>query len=637
MEQCLKSVEKSMEDIECEVFVVDNNSVDGSSNMVRSVFPWVNLIENSNNLGFAKANNQAIKMSKGQYILLLNPDTVVEKNTFKLITEYMDSRPDVGGLGVKMINGNGTFLAESKRGFPTPTAAFYKMSGLSKLFPKSKLFNHYHLGYLDKDSIHEVEVLSGACMLLQRKVLDMIGLLDETYFMYGEDIDLSYRIIKAGYKNVYYSDTTIIHYKGQSTQKGSLNYVLLFYTAMKIFAKKYFSTSHARTFLLFLNAAIYFRASLSMLYRILLKFLYPVFDILIIYLGYTVFAPLWGQYKYKISSYNFPENYYNVNVPLYVLVIIVTLFFSASYRKPVEIRKTLKFTTIGVLFTLCLFAMFPEHLRYSRAMFLVGSVWAVSVIPISRFLFQYLDKEKLAIRPIKKRSSILVGSKNECERVQDILLQAGESEKIVGFVSPQKTKDPYFLGTIDQMETILAIHKPDDIIFCEQDIEETIIINIMIAISGKNIECRIAPRQSHFIVGNNISNGLTNVYKLNNNSLLLTNNRLLKRGFDIMVAHALILMSPFLLLKFGKQITRVLKNCNEVILNRKTWVGYSEDGNSKNTQSLPNLKPCVLGIDYGVKNSEPETLKKLNSIYANNYSIFKDLRIILSNFNRLAF
>ena len=205
--------------MEAEVFVVDNNSVDGSVEMVQDRFPWVMLIANKENTGFSVANNQAIKESKGEYVLLLNPDTLVEADTFEKTVGFMDAHREAGGLGVRMVDGKGDFLPESKRSLPTPEVAFYKIFGLSSFFPKSKRFGKYHLGFLDEKNTHEVEVLSGAFMMMRKKTLDEVGLLDETFFMYGEDIDLSYRIIKGGYKNYYFPEARIIHYKGESTKK----------------------------------------------------------------------------------------------------------------------------------------------------------------------------------------------------------------------------------------------------------------------------------------------------------------------------------------------------------------------------------------------------------------------------------
>ena len=234
LDQCLHSVQQAIkkleeEQLQAEVSVVDNNSVDGSAGEVRQKFPWVKLIENRENVGFAKANNQALAVSSGRYILLLNPDTVVEEDTFSKCISFMDSHPDAGALGVKMIDGKGAFLPESKRALPTPWVSFYKMFGLSRLFPRSRRYARYHLGHLDRDQTHPVDVLAGAFMFLRKETLEKTGYLDESFFMYGEDIDLSYRISQAGYHNYYFPESTIIHYKGESTKKGSLNYVKIFY------------------------------------------------------------------------------------------------------------------------------------------------------------------------------------------------------------------------------------------------------------------------------------------------------------------------------------------------------------------------------------------------------------------------
>ena len=269
LEQCLISVGKAIESLPAEVIVVDNNSVDGSVEMVQAKFPWVQCIANKQNTGFSKANNQGILISKGEYVLLLNPDTLVEEDTFTKCVQFMDAHPVAGGLGVHMIDGKGNFLPESKRGLPSPAVAFYKIFGLSALFPKSKVFGKYHLGYLDKNKTHEVDILSGAFMMMRKSVLVKVGLLDEAFFMYGEDIDLSYRIIKGGYKNYYFPETRIIHYKGESTKKSSVNYVFVFYKAMVIFANKHFSQNNAKTFSFLINIAIYLRAGAAIFIRFL--------------------------------------------------------------------------------------------------------------------------------------------------------------------------------------------------------------------------------------------------------------------------------------------------------------------------------------------------------------------------------
>jgi len=240
LEQCLLSVEKALCGVNGEVFVVDNNSTDDSVSVLRAKFPWVQFIENKENVGYSRANNQAIQQSRGEYVLLLNPDTFIGESSLRECIAFMDSNPQAGMCGVSMLKDDGTFAPESRRGVPTVFTAFCKMSGLCGLFPKSRLFGRYYMQYLDKQRISEIEIVSGAFMFIRKSVLDKVGLLDETFFMYGEDVDISYRVFKAGYKN-YYIPTNILHYKGESTKKDSIKYVNAFYKAMIIFYRKHFA------------------------------------------------------------------------------------------------------------------------------------------------------------------------------------------------------------------------------------------------------------------------------------------------------------------------------------------------------------------------------------------------------------
>ncbi len=238
--QCLHSVFRAMEGVDGEVIVVDNDSQDDSISYARELYPQVSFIENKENVGFACANNMAIRQSKGEYVLLLNPDTVVNEHLLVDCITLLDTHPDVGAAGVRMLNDNGVFAPESRRGIPTPFTAFCKMVGLAKLFPKSRLFGRYYMKYLDEFSATPIEIISGACMFIRKSVLDESGLLDEDFFMYGEDIDLSYRMLKTGKQN-YYLPTRILHYKGESTQKNTFRYVYVFYEAMYIFFRKHYA------------------------------------------------------------------------------------------------------------------------------------------------------------------------------------------------------------------------------------------------------------------------------------------------------------------------------------------------------------------------------------------------------------
>jgi N-acetylglucosaminyl-diphospho-decaprenol L-rhamnosyltransferase len=255
LEQCLCSVQRAA-GYDVEVIVVDNNSSDGSVDYLRNKYPFAHFIVNKENTGFARANNQALAIARGKYVLFLNPDTIIPEDLFTKMVSFMEAHTDAGALGVRMIDGGGKFLKESKRGFPSPAVAFCKMSGLTTLFPSSKLFAKYYLGHLPEKEMHAVDALAGACMLVRKEVLDKTGGFDEQFFMYAEDIDLSYRIQQAGYKNYYFPGSTIIHFKGESTRKDR-KYVRLFYKAMIQFVRKHFGKN------ILLEMAINMRAAIT--------------------------------------------------------------------------------------------------------------------------------------------------------------------------------------------------------------------------------------------------------------------------------------------------------------------------------------------------------------------------------------
>lgn len=239
LEQCLLSLRRALNGIDAEIRVIDNASSDNTPAYIARRFPEARIIANNSNLGFARANNIAIKQARGEYILLLNPDTIVAEDTLARCLRFMDNRPDAGACGVAMLKDDGSFAYESRRGLPTPFTAFCKISGLCALFPRSRLFGRYYLRYLNKNKINRIDVVSGAFCFLRRSAIDKVGLLDEDFFMYGEDIDLSFRLLKAGYKN-FYLPLRILHYKGESTQKSSARYVHVFYNAMLIFFNKHY-------------------------------------------------------------------------------------------------------------------------------------------------------------------------------------------------------------------------------------------------------------------------------------------------------------------------------------------------------------------------------------------------------------
>lgn len=263
LEQCLRSVRRALAGMDAEVIVIDNHSRDGSVEYLSERFPDVSFISSQHNLGFARANNKAIRQSRGEYVLLLNPDTVVGETVLREAVAFMDGHERAGGVGVRMLKSDGSDAMESRRGVPTLMTSFYKMSGLCSRYPHSRRFGKYYMGYLPWDKPAQIEIMSGAFCLLRRKALEQIGLLDEDFFMYGEDIDLSYRLLKGGWQN-WFLPLRILHYKGESTQKSSFRYVHVFYEAMLIFFRKHYG--HLSWLVMLpIQCAIYLKATSALL------------------------------------------------------------------------------------------------------------------------------------------------------------------------------------------------------------------------------------------------------------------------------------------------------------------------------------------------------------------------------------
>lgn len=242
LELCVLSVESALKNIDSEIIVVDNNSQDNSCEMIKARFPNVKLIQNSQNVGFPKGNNLGVAEAKGEYICILNPDTVVAEDTFEKVLAFAENQKNLGIIGVKLIDGTGNFLPESKRGIPKPWVAFTKIAGLHKLFPKSRVFNKYYAQHLSEDQTGEVEILVGAFMVLKKELYVEVGGFDENCFMYSDDIDLSYMVLQKGKTNYYFHETTVIHYKGESTIKDG-TYMKRFQEAMEFFYRKHFQVS----------------------------------------------------------------------------------------------------------------------------------------------------------------------------------------------------------------------------------------------------------------------------------------------------------------------------------------------------------------------------------------------------------
>jgi hypothetical protein len=544
----------------------------------------------------------------------------------------MDSHYDAGGLGIKMLDGKGNFLPESKRGLPTPAVAFYKIFGLSKLFPNSKKFGQYHLTYLDKNQTHEVPVLSGAFMLMRKETLDKVGLLDETFFMYGEDIDLSYRITEGGYKNYYFADSSIIHYKGESTKKSSVNYVIVFYKAMSIFANKHFSNSNAKLFNFLIHLAIYLRAFVAIVARMVKQLFYPAIDFVIIlsslYLCKTVY-----EINFKLYPNFYSKEILNLFFPLYTLVWMTFTYFSGGYDTPLKLSKLIRGVLTGMGFILVIYSLLPEFYRFSRALILIGSLVTLMIYIVTRVLYNFIGIKQFKWFNAKSGNRIaIIGSEQEFERVHQLLKQTRIRANFIGFISNENNgiRNTNYIGHFHQISEAIEIHQINEIIFCAKDISSANIIKHMVTLVTKGVEFKIAPPESLSIIGSNSIDTAGDLYIIDVNNIGRPENRRSKRLLDIGVSVFLLLFS-IVFIFFQKNKINFIKNCLLVLFGYHTWVGFGK----QNRKDLPSIKPSVL---LPMDNSTFLTNQNYDTVYFNyakDYQINSDFRHIIKNIKYL--
>lgn len=632
LELALQSVRRASKNISTEIFVVDNHSADGSAELIREKFPDVKLIANNENLGFAKANNQAIRQSTGEYILLLNPDTVVQETTFEKCLQFMDQHPEAGAVGVKMLDGKGKFLPESKRALPIPSVAFWKMTGMSSLFPKSKTFARYHLGFLNENENHQVDVLAGAFMLIRKNALDKTGLLDEDYFMYGEDIDLSYRITKAGFKNYYFAETEIIHYKGESTKKGSLNYVRMFYKAMVIFSRKHFSSSRAGFFSLFISMAVYLKAVFDLFKNFLGVLFLPLLDSAFIIAGMYFIKDFYARNVKGAPEY-YPAEFMYYVVPAFTFIWVITTYFSGGYDKPFRIGKVMRGVFAGTIILSAIYGLIDESLRYSRALILLGAVWTTVEMILMRVVYNLFRYGKFFVAENEEKRLVICGDQQEVNRTLTLLNQSGADLNYIGFLSAtENSNSPNHLGNILRLNEAVKIYSINEIIFCLKDLSAEQIIGY-IRETGSSPDYKIVPENSNSIIGSNSKSTAGDYYAPDFNLRIeRASNRRNKRVFDLFICLFLFITLPVQFF-IVKNPMGLISNLFSVLSGIKSWVGYS----GENKSSLPKIKKGILNPVDGtkMKSLDEQTAARLNLLYAKEYSVYEDLRIVRRGYRSL--
>ncbi len=619
LEQCLKSVREASNGLQVETWVVDNNSVDGSVEMVRDIFPDVKLIANTYNYGFSKANNQAIEQSDAEYVLLLNPDTVVPADCFDKLIAFMEQHPDAGACGVRMVDGQGKFLPESKRGLPTPEVALYKMAGLNRLFPKSKKFGKYHLGYLPEFEVNKVEVLAGAFMFIRKKVLDEIGLLDERFFMYGEDIDLSYRITKAGYQNYYVPLTSIIHYKGESTKKQSVNYVRVFYKAMILFAEKHYSGRFKNWFTALINIAIYLRAGLSLFLNFFQKHGLKLAELILVFGSLYALVDYWEEHIKYIKAY--PREMLSIHLPYYSFTWISALIISGSYKEKFNFSKLIRGTLLGTGLILIIYGLLPDNLHFSRGIILFGFLLVTAVLVVFRSLIHWVKYRSLDLNKSGSIQSLVVGNASTYRHIQNILDLSSRNYQQIGYVALHENEGENCLGTLEQLQEIVQVFGVNEIIFSAEHLSTSETMKWMKEI-GPSVNYFIVPKDSDFAIGSHSKNS-TGLYFGQQIALRLSKSdvKSQKRIFDFISGLLLFLLLPLTAILFNRK--GFYKDLSDVIRGSKTWVSYSTD-----SVELPTLKEGVYTTNIGLTTNNEQQDLQLDRMYARNYSLGLDLNLL---------
>lgn len=611
--------------------MVDNASVDRSTQLVKDHFPAVKLIANLENVGFAKANNQALHISQGEYVLLLNPDTVVSEDTFHTCIEFMDQHPETGAVGVRMLDGSGRFLPESKRGLPTLTASFMKMTGLYKLFPRSSLMNSYYKGEISENTSAPIDVLSGAFMFIRQSVLAKTGFLDEDFFMYGEDIDLSYRITQQGYKIYYLPQTSIVHYKGESTKKSSLNYLLTFYEAMLIFTNKHKEFSGQK---IFINIAIYIHGFIRYLRQLINKWWPPLLDASLIALSFFTVAKLWATYFYHQPDY-FSKSFYLHNIPIYSLIAVIAMWLNGAYDKP-NMKKASWFGFAWAFISiLIIYGLLPMHMRTSRMVIVLGALLYMLFLILTRWKLHPWSISSSTRFEKEDRRAIIIAGPEESNRIKELINRSRDHVDIIGTVMPEHFTayhDHLAIGDISQIEEIIRVHRVKEIIFSAQDIPFSTFTSTM-STMGPGLRYMLAASNTMNIVGsmNKDTEGESYAirinFKLSHPASLRT-----KRFFDLTSSLIMLILLPVLIL-FIRPIPSLVTNVFRVLTGKSTWVSY----HPKNPMihSLPPLRQGILTMHPDNDILSSRKIEHIDYVYAKDYHWTTDLSILITQWRNI--
>jgi O-antigen biosynthesis protein len=639
LQNLIHSIYKAGANLAYEVIIVDNASDDGSVEFIREKFPEVILIPNKENLGFSKANNIGLKAARGEYLLLINPDTIVSEDTFEKMIEFFKSTPSAGLAGCKILNPDGTLQLACRRSFPGPWTSFCKVTGLSNLFPESRLFARYNLTYLDENQTYEVDAVSGSFMMLKRDVYEKIGGLDEQFFMYGEDLDWCYRIQKAGYKVYYVHSTQIIHYKGESTRRSSIDETKFFYNAMHLFVKKHLATSFLVEFIL--RTAIGFRKFFTFLGKKKLIILSVLLDFIFFNLALFTAEKIYINF----TEWDGFEHYhlwiiYTVPALLHILVG----FLAGIYKK--DIISVLR-NFVGIIssfFILSAMTFFFKSFAYSRAVVIITYVILFFVLTFWRIFVKLFFKAGADHYEVGKRT-LIVGMNEPVVKISDKLKsRKTDIHSVAGLIGfthrdiGREISDLKVIGSIENIDKIIKEKKINEVIFSSEELSYNQMMTIVAKCQNENVEFKLIGNNLDFLVGKT-SVSLLDDFSLIQVSYNISNPvmKFIKSSFDYASALlVLFLVYPFIY--FTSKVSEKHSDFRNFILRvpqifsgKVSFVG-PKDSTGRNSLYLG--KTGLTGLWY-TENARDHELEKLDIFYAKNQNIWLDLEILGKTLNKM--
>lgn len=642
LHQALVSLRRALTGIRAEIVVVDNASDDGSVEMMRKRFPDIRLIVNKTNVGFARANNQALRRARGSYLLLLNPDTVVQEDTLRVMMQFFDENPHVGLAGCKILNPDGTFQLACRRSFPTPWVAFTRLVGLSKLFPKSRLFGRYNLTYLNPDDTYEIDAVSGSFMMVRRSVYSAVGGLDEDFFMYGEDIDWCYRIQQAGWKIYYVHATQIIHYKGESTRRSSIDEIRMFYDAMHLFVRKHLAGSVTISSLLKLG--IHISSRLAVLREQLRPMVVSIVDILFIDLGLILAERLWlGEFFY-FPAYAYPLVY---TVP--AMIVVASLYAAGVYTtKRMSIARTITAVIVAYVIIAAIVFFFKSY-AFSRAVLAISGAMNMVVLPGWRLAVRLYGKTSSGGRRslFGKRTLIVGTDKTARELLRRLRQRVVDGYEVVGFIDSTRRRVGENIdgvsvrGSLDTIGKIVHEHRISDVIFSTENVSYGEILSVISRTREQPVNFHLVPNTLEVIIGKASVDSLNELplVEIQYNIEKLAN-RIVKRLVDVGVGVLLLIsIYPFVYLVRrlrGKPLSPFFLHVLQVVQGTMSFVGPPAESLANHvngrTNQVPYIgKPGITGLMQLQRDRQltPDEIEQYNLYYARNQSLSLDVEILL--------